>query len=57
MKIMFMRGNELLRDGIEDVGGNRVYGGAILSKNPKNNLKWLKVNIQQKKKIFFFASA
>lgn len=44
MKVMFMRGNEHLRDGIEDVGGNRVYGGVILSKNPKNNLKWLKVN-------------
>lgn len=48
---MFMRGNELLRDGTTEVGGNRVYGGVILSKNPKNNLKWLKV-IQY---IFFFA--
>lgn len=46
MKVMFMRGNELLRDGETEVGGNRVYGGVILSKNPKNNLKWLKVNTQ-----------
>jgi hypothetical protein len=43
MKVMFMRGNELLSDGGIEVGGSRVYGGAILSKNPKNNLKWLKV--------------
>lgn len=51
MKVMFMRGNELLRDRDEDVGGKRVYGGAILSKNPKNNLKWLKVNIQIQQQI------
>lgn len=48
---MFMRGNELLRDGADEVGGIRVYAGVILSKNPKNNLKWLKVNKQ-----YFFRS-
>lgn len=45
MKLFFIRGNEILKDGNEEVGGSRAYGGAILSKNPKNNLKWLKVNI------------
>jgi hypothetical protein len=44
LKVFFVRGNEQLKDGEEDVGGGRVYGGAILSKNPKNNLKWLKVS-------------
>lgn len=43
MKVLFVRGNEKLLDGLEEVGGQRVYGGAILSRNPKNNDKWLKV--------------
>lgn len=43
LKIAFIRANEeLLFDG-EDVGGRRLYGGAILSKNAKNNDKWMKV--------------
>ncbi|KAG5679686.1 hypothetical protein PVAND_009239 [Polypedilum vanderplanki] len=42
LKVFFARGNEQLKDADEEVGGSRVYGGAILSKNPKNNLKWLK---------------
>lgn len=43
LKIAFIRANEeLLFDG-EDVGGKRLYGGAILSKNAKNNDKWMKV--------------
>lgn len=44
LKILFVRGNEKLFDGADDVGGNRVYGGAILSKNAKNNDKWMKVS-------------
>jgi hypothetical protein len=44
LKVFFARGNEHLTDAGEEVGGARVYGGAILSKNPKNNVKWLKVN-------------
>lgn len=43
LKILFVRGNEKLFDGADDVGGNRVYGGAILSRNAKNNDKWMKV--------------
>ena len=41
---MFLRGNEMLRDSEEEVGGNRAYGGAILSRNARNFNKWLKVN-------------
>ncbi|CAO1390700.1 unnamed protein product [Diamesa hyperborea] len=42
LKIAFIRANEeLLFDG-EDVGGRRLYGGAILSKNANNNNKWMK---------------
>lgn len=44
MKVLFVRGNERLLDDNEEVGGRRVYGGAILSKNPKNNDKWMKVS-------------
>ena len=36
----------MLVDGMEDVGGSRVYGGAILSRNPKNVQRWLKVTIK-----------
>lgn len=43
LKVMFVRGNEKLVDGQDEVGGSRVYGGAILSSNVKNNDKWLKV--------------
>ncbi|CRK97738.1 CLUMA_CG011118, isoform A [Clunio marinus] len=42
LKILFVRGNENLVDGQDNVGGSRVYGGAVLSKNVKNNEKWLK---------------
>lgn len=43
LKVVLVRGNEKLVDGQEEVGGSRVYGGAILSKNVLNNDKWLKV--------------
>jgi hypothetical protein len=43
LKVFFTRGNQLLKDGSEEVGGSRVYGGAVLSKNAKNFGKWLKV--------------
>jgi hypothetical protein len=43
LKILFVRGNEKLTEEQRDVGGSRVFGGAVLSKNPKNNEKWLKV--------------
>lgn len=43
LKVLFARGNAKLVDGTDEVGGRRVYGGAILSKNAKNNDKWLKV--------------
>jgi hypothetical protein len=43
MKVAFVRGNENIKDGIEEVGGSRVYGGAILSRRSKNIYKWLKV--------------
>lgn len=46
LKVFFVRGNEVLVDGMEDVGGSRVYGGAILSRNPKNVQRWLKVTIK-----------
>ncbi|XP_070491505.1 beta-1,3-glucan-binding protein-like isoform X2 [Chironomus tepperi] len=42
LKVFFSRGNENLIDDTDEIGGRTVYGGAILSKNPKNNLKWLK---------------
>jgi hypothetical protein len=41
-----VRGNEKLLEGNEEIGGSRVYGGAILSRNPKNVRKWLKVKIK-----------
>lgn len=43
--MLFVRGNEKLADSGEEVGGSRVYGGAILSRNPKNVHKWLKVKM------------
>jgi hypothetical protein len=43
LKVFFVRGNEKLMEGQEDVGGSRVYGGAVLSRNVKNYNKWLKV--------------
>lgn len=33
----------MLVDGADEVGGSRVYGGAILSKSSRSNDKWLKV--------------
>lgn len=45
MKVFFVRGNEKLVDGDDEVGGSRLYGGAILSRNPKNVGKWLKVKM------------
>ena len=53
LKIFFIRGNENLKDDVEDVGGKMAYGGVILSKNPKNNLKWLKVNVIWKETLFW----
>lgn len=48
LKIAFIRANEeLLFDG-EDVGGRRLYGGAILSKNANNNNKWMKVKYNRR---------
>jgi hypothetical protein len=44
LKVLFVRGNEKLVDGVQDVGGQRVYGGAVLSKNVKNRDLWLKVS-------------
>lgn len=55
LKVLFVRGNEKLVDGEEEVGGTRVYGGAILSRNPKNIQKWLKVEIAEKTKKKFDA--
>lgn len=46
LKVFFVRGNEKLFEGNEEIGGTRVYGGAILSRNPKNVQKWLKVKIK-----------
>jgi len=43
LKVLFVRGNEVLKDDSVEIGGSRVYGGAILSRNAKNNDKWLKV--------------
>lgn len=50
LKVLFVRGNEKLVDGEEEIGGTRVYGGAILSRNPKNIQKWLKVETAAKTK-------
>jgi hypothetical protein len=44
LKIAFIRSNEILQEGGIQVGGSRLYGGAILTRDSQYTDTWLKVN-------------